>query len=364
MKRIVLIALAVGALVAGGYLVREQFFEKTTVTLERGYQGEAAYNPYFALRELYTGLGAPAETTSGVQRLPPNNHALILAMDDRALVDKEVRSLMDWVRGGGHLVVPASHFVVAAPFLDIVETALFDEDEDDGDDARSESVFRTQRTTWPKLVAGDRPVIRSDGEDDAAWVLSYAVGDGQITVPVALAVLRNLQIGDEDHAELAWWLVQDRDGGAPAGVWIAYRQAPVSVWSLLIQRGRPVVLALVLLTVAGLALYARPFGPKHEARPRDRRHLAEHVRATGRYLWDRDVEHTLLRAVQGGVERRLARGGQPNPRQLVELVKQECARSGADPERLHAALTLPSTRDPNQFTDAIVTLEALRRKPS
>ncbi|MEM8994691.1 MAG: DUF4350 domain-containing protein [Acidobacteriota bacterium] len=361
-RKLLLGATLLGLLVAGGFALRALLFEKTTVTVERGFQGEAAYNPYFALRELYAGLGARAETVSGVRTLPPIGHALILATNDRPLVPKEVRGLLDWVRAGGHLVVPATHGAVADPFLEIAGVGIFFEDEDDGDDAESRSVFRTQRTTWPKLYDSEvQSLIRSDGPADAAWSLSVELGEGQLTVTVDLRTLVNTALAEEQHAELAWWLVHDRDGRAPAGVWIVHRQAPVSVWTLFIERGRPVAFALGLICLVGLALVARPFGPKLEAPPRDRRHLTEHLRATGRYLWDREVEHTLLRAVQSGVTRRLARGGEPTERQLVELVRQDCARTGGDPERVHAALTLRSTRDPHRFTDVIQTLEALRR---
>ncbi|MEO1368472.1 MAG: DUF4350 domain-containing protein [Acidobacteriota bacterium] len=361
-RRLLLGVALLGLLVAGGFALRDLLFEKTTVSVERGFRGEATYNPYFALRELYTGLGAPSETVAGVRTLPPPGHALILATDSRPLVPKELRGLLDWVRAGGHLVVPATHAAVADPVLDVAGVGLFGEDEDDGDDAESRSDFRTQRTTWPKLYdLGTRTLVRSDGPDDAAWALSVELGDGQVTVSVDLRPFINGALGEEQHADLAWWLVRDRDGRPPAGVWIVHRQAPVSVWTLLVQRGRPVALAVGLICLVGLALVARPFGPKLEAPPRDRRHLTEHLRATGRYLWDRGVEHALLRAVQSGVRRRLARGGEPTERQLVELVRQDCARTGDDPERIHAALTLRGIRDPHRFTETIKTLEALRR---
>lgn len=366
MRKAALVASILIALLAATVVLARYFlFEKVTETVEREYSGEAAYNPYFALRELYTGLGADARTISGLQSLPPTDHTLILAVKDRPLVDREVERLLGWTRRGGHLVVPAAHRLTTKPFLNEAGVESFDRIDADDDDADSTSEFRTQRTTWPKLYTRDeQPLARSDGAEDAAWVLSVEYGSGMITVPTGLVEFRNPTIADEEHAVLAWWLVQGRGGEPPAGVWIAYRQAPVSVWSYLSRRGRPVIFALVLLSAVGLALFARPLGPRLDAPPRDRRHLAEHLNATGRFLWDREVEHTMLRAVQSGAlqAHRLSRSGKPTPRELVELVQQVCARSGEDPERLHAALSLPSTRDPQQFTDTIHALEELRRK--
>lgn len=360
---IVLVLLALP--VALGYLVRETLFEKTSVEVDRGYGGEAAYNPYFALRELFAGLGASALSVRGLTRLPPADHVLVLAMDDRPLVDSETEALLGWVEEGGHLVVPARPRKISQPFLEQTGVELFDQEQADDDDHLSQSDFTTERLSWPKLYLFtelESNLVRSDGESDAAWAITVRYGDGLLSIPVSLRVLENEHLAAAQHADLGWWLVSDGDGAPPAGVWIAYRQAPVSVWALLASRARPVVLALALLSAAALALFARPFGPRLEAPPRDRRHLDEHLKATGHYLWDREVEHTLLRAVQRELQGRLARGGQPTPRQLALLVQQAATAHKLDAKEVQRALQLPSTRDPQQFTDTIHLLEQLRRK--
>ena len=365
MKRWLIVLGVLAALVGLGYLARETFFEKTSVEVDRGFSGEAVYNPFFALRELVSGLGAQARTVSGLNQLPPADHVLIIAMDDRPLVSREIDRLLDWVEQGGHLIVPARPKKISRPFLDQVGVQLFGQDQADEDDHLSKSSFRTERRTWPKLYVTDdsaENVVRSDGESDASWALTSVYGRGLVTIPVSLRVLKNEHLASAQHADLGWWLVADQEGAAPEGVWIAFRQAPVSVWALLADRARPVVLALALLCAAALALFARPFGPRLEPPPRDRRHLDEHLKATGRFLWDREVEHSLLRAVQGETERRLVRGGQPTARQVALLVQQTASTHGLDAKDLQRALQLPSTRDPQQFTDTIHVLEQLRRK--
>ena len=361
-----LIALGVLALLVGlGYVARETFFEKTSVEVDRGYSGEAAYNPFFALRQLVVGLGAEARTVSGLNQLPPSGYVLVLAMDDRPLVSREVDRLLDWVEQGGHLIVPARPKSISQPFLEHSGVQLFGKDQADEDDHLSESNFRTERLSWPKLYVSEDSeeiIVRSDGETDASWALTSVHGEGLVTVPVSLRVLENDHLASAQHADLGWWLVSDQEGTAPEGVWIAFRQAPVSVWTLLAERARPVVLALALLCAAALALFARPFGPRLEPPPRNRRHLDEHLKATGRFLWDREVEHALLRAVQGEAERHLVRGGQPTARQIAVLVQQTAATHGLDAKDVQRALQLPSTRDPQQFTDTIHVLEQLRRK--
>jgi hypothetical protein len=90
-------------------------FEKVEVEQEVGYRGEARLNPLLAAERLYTGLGAPARTLPGaLGKLPPNDYALLLVSERRAISQKQLDALKDWVRHGGRLVVALDE----APSLD------------------------------------------------------------------------------------------------------------------------------------------------------------------------------------------------------------------------------------------------------
>lgn len=375
------VAIAVG-LVALGLLVwfgRSMLFEKVRMEVPKEYSGEAATNPFFALRELYRGMGLEAETSNGLRSLPPHDHTLLLALRTRPLLDKDVTRLWQWVEEGGHLVLAADS-PLAPAFFERLGIGAFLETEADEDDHESRSSFDTARRPWPKLYVGEEsPLLRSDGARDAAWVLTVAEGEGALTVVVDFAPLTNTELSQKEHAELAWWLVRSAEDQPPAGVWIVHRDPPTSVWALLASRARPLVLALSLLCAAGLALLARPFGPRLAPPPKDRRHLSEHLSATGHYLWQRQVEHVLLAAVQQSLRDRLAQGGAFSPRQIRELVARLASSAptgtptvagepaGTDPfetpdaKQVREALELPSTRDRQQFTRTIRVLEQLRR---
>ena len=81
-----------------------------------------------------------------------------------------------------------------------------------------------------------------------------------------------------------------------------------SIWVLMTARAWPIAWSLAVLVVAGLATLARRFGPQLEAAPRERRQLAEHVAATGAFLWRIGCEDTLLAAERQALGRRLGRG--------------------------------------------------------
>ncbi|MEM6793646.1 MAG: DUF4350 domain-containing protein, partial [Acidobacteriota bacterium] len=112
-----------------------------------------------------------------------------------------------------------------------------------------------------------------------------------------------------------------------------------------------------------LARFARPFGPKLPPAPRDRRHLKEHLDASGRFLWQREVEHVLLEAAQAAAAQRLARGRRLDLEQLVAHAARSASERGLqlDSGEIRECLTLPSTRDRQQFTRTISVLETLRR---
>ncbi len=351
--------LAVLGVTAAGLLLRwaRPLFEKTEEVVDRGYSGEAAIHPFFALKELFLELGIETRTVSDLRRLPPPDHVLWIATPARG---SQPDRLVKWASEGGHLVVLPVGPPSEDPLLEALSVRRFGKADADDDDHLSRPRYLSERPVWPLLYAFEETeILRFEGEADAAWMLSVKIGKGAASVLSDGAFLHNDAIGRQDHALIAWTAtVLDQE---PAGVWIAYRDPSPSVWVLMSARAWPVVLSLALLVLAGLIFYARRFGPRLEAAPRERRQLAEHVRATGDFLWSVGCEDALLDAQRQALGRRLGYGRQASGPELEKLVLEAATVAGFDQESMDHAVTISGTRDRREFTRAVHFLEALRR---
>ena len=64
------VAAAVGTVaVALLLLLARNLFERVEDTVDRGYSGEAAIHPFFALKELFSEMGVPTRTVSDFRSL-------------------------------------------------------------------------------------------------------------------------------------------------------------------------------------------------------------------------------------------------------------------------------------------------------
>ena len=333
-------------------------FVRTEEVVDRGYRGEAATNPYLALQELFLSLGIPTRTVSSLRRLPPFDHALwIVAPTRRAQPDR----LVDWASQGGHLVVLPVGEVGEDPLLEALGLRRFSPADADESDHQSRSEFASDRPPWPLLYASKvLSILQADGESTAAWMLSIRVGEGTASVLSDGAFLRNDAIDRKDHALIAWQATV-LGPEEPAGIWLAIRDPEPSVWVLMSARAWPIAISLALWVLAGLIFFARRFGPQLEPAARDRRQLAEHVRATGDYLWSVGCESTLLDAQRQALGVRLGGGRQPSAAELEKLARAAAAGAGLDPDTADRAVTLRDTRDRQEFTRPVQVLAALRR---
>ncbi len=341
-------------------LVASLLFERVEEVRYRGYRGEAAVHPYYALKQLFQRLGVATRTVSDLRRLPPIDHVLWVAAPSRQSTDR----LVDWAAGGGHLVVVPTRQAVD-PLLQALGVERFAEDDADEDDAESRPELASERPRWPRLFAHEgTEVLAAEGAPDAAWVLRVRVGRGVATVLSDGAFLHNDALGRLDHALIAWnAALHERE---PAAMWLLYRDPRPSIWVLMTARAWPIAISLAVLVAAGLAALARRFGPRLEAAPRERRQLAEHVAATGAFLWRIGCEDTLLAAERRALGRRLGRGRRgdlqaPAAAELKVLAERAATAAGVDRKSVFLALALGETRDRHKFTRTIHLLEQLRR---
>ncbi|MCG8455183.1 MAG: DUF4350 domain-containing protein [Holophagales bacterium] len=360
---------AVALALAAFFAARAFLFEKVTVTVDTGYSGEAAYDPFFAARRLFSGLGAEARSITGLSKLPPAGSVLWLAPAEGVSRQEDTERLLRWTRDGGHLVLDATHS--AEPFLEAGGWRL----ESEGSARPAPEPASTSKRSagrddpsplhdlppWPRLVSLAPAESLDEPGELSPWFRTGPLGSGRLTAAVSLSVFTNDSLAEKQHAQIAWWLVSP--DGPPAEIWVAAPSRPPSVWALLVSRGRPIALALGALALVGLALFARPFGPRLPSDPRDRRHLAEHLRATGDFLWRHEVEHVLLDASRAAALERCLPGREPTSARLAELAEQKAADLGLSPAQILDALKTPSTRDRRTMVETIRVLETLRRSP-
>ncbi|MEM7356427.1 MAG: DUF4350 domain-containing protein, partial [Acidobacteriota bacterium] len=288
---------------------------------------------------------------------PPTDHVLWVAAPSRG---STASRFVDWAAEGGHLVVIPSGSWGEDSLLQALRAQRFGEAGADEDDHESRPRFASSRPDWPLLYALEgAEVLDAEGASDAAWSLTMRVGIGTATILATGAFLHNEAIGQQDHALIAWQAALPES--EPAGLWLLYRDPGPSVWSLLTDRTRPIVISLLCLVVAALMLATRRFGPLHESSPKHRRQLAEHVRASGTFLWKIGCETALLQAARRALGRRLSRGVRPTDRELELLAWRSPAAARLDEEAMQTALSVWETRDRQEFTRTIQILEALRR---
>lgn len=355
--------LAVVAVLAGLFFLWPMLFERVEVEEPRDVSAAAATQPYLALERLLTRFGLPTRSATSLGGLPPHSEILWWLAPTRRIAPER---LLRWVEEGGHLIVAAPE--VYDSVLDQVGISPFDAEASDGDDHLSPQEFQVDRPPWPKffLSQEDVEVVAAEGEIDAAWNMTVRHGDGLVTAVNDHAFLTNPELARQDHALLVWYLVRaDEDR---TGVTLVTRDPKPSVWLVLGRRAMPVAVSLAVLALVGLWAVLRRVGPIRPSPSRDRRHLAEHLRASGDFLWRVRCEDALLRAERAALADSLVRrGAAPGSKgglrgkKLLHEATKAAERAGIEAAAVARALKVREVRDRDRFVDVVRTLEALRR---
>jgi hypothetical protein len=284
---------------------------------------------YLAYGRLLERMGASvgrAPGPSALETLPPGGTLLLANQRLAYMTPQRVRRVLDWVDGGGSLVVEAELEDIDDPLLDAIGIArAYPERMKDGRRKNMDPRVYGSATTpitidWPQF---GRPLkaqlgtafgelrdtrVRSEVNElrqgERLVALSFPSGKGRVTVLPSVAFLRNTLIGNLDHAELGWQLV----AAQPAVMlYLRMRSPPLLDW--LRRDAWPVVAAAALLLVLWLARIIPRFGPLAPDAPPVRRSLLEHVVASGRFLWSRGAGAHLVEAVRERASRTARRRG-------------------------------------------------------
>lgn len=391
----------------GGFLAMHLRWEPTT--RRTGMTGEAQRNPYHAGIELMDRLGYPAKRLDSRARLTQlSNHATLLLADPEKFSDKaQLAVLTNWVRGGGHLVLPLSTDQRDNPLFDtlgiqplgplkdkeskafklnvegetlqvrLVGTEVFesqetplweasldgwfvsdaakkqkqseDEDEDSGNNDEPLKHPEHFVTVQPKDVSDPEPT------DTVSIYARLKYGKGFVTVG-DMSVLDNNEIAKFDHGRLAVHLLSLPDDNRPVFMILAPEFPSLPMW--LAQHAPEATVALILLALTCIWHFAPRFGPLLPEPQPVRPGLREHLSASGCFLLKARAYEALILPLREEVTRHLAylQSRHPDIRTPHDL---GAALSGMSANEIARAL-MPDPDNHQEFLRRSHTLAVLR----
>lgn len=343
-------------------------FERVTVREKVGYQGEARANALLAAQMLIARMGAQAERIDSVAklgRLPPDA-TLLLGPGRVALGREHADGLLGWVERGGRLVVVAEWHRQPDRLLEALDIGRQPVRTGAGPRAMevtlpaAEGVMRVEFAGRQKLVdRKGRAAFVLDGPS-GLQLIELARGRGRVTVIADHRFATNTEIARHDHAEFVWELARP---GIPGGRgYVASRLESPSLWRLLRDEAPLALAAAALLLLAWLARITRRFGPVAPDPEAARKRLLDHLRAAGRYAWDRGGGARLAAQARESFLRRIARqhpdvAALPASERALAL-----ARRTGYTERATADAIVGTVPDARRFTNAMATLQGLEER--
>jgi hypothetical protein len=324
-----------------------------------------------------TVLKAPSDFSS----LQHRGVLVLIAPRLAYMTPNHVREIVDWVERGGRLVVDSERWEVSDPLLEalgvknVPPVDLHKGPTREAEPAPREYGVSETTFEWPgaerKLkvnflpVASDlhdqrkREILASVKTGKLTIALDFDQGAGHVTILPTFRFFTNSQIGKLDNAQFAWLVTGAPRADEPVMLFLKMDSPPLGEW--LWREAWAVVIATCILILLWLARIVPRFGPLAPEPPPERRSLAEHIEASGRYLWSRAESSYLLNALRERVMRAARRRGVPGsstPSQAAVAIAQltESPEGAA-----RVALGSAATTD-DQFTSTVTTLRDLESR--
>ena len=365
MRRAQLVGSSVLVLCALGLLFFA-LFEPVDVEVEKAREGPAARDPWWAFAQVLEGLGISIQARYGLGQLPPADAVIVVLTEDPAARRTLWPRLGRWVGEGGHLLLAApsgweaedTGGIVPGVTDPLVDLHLWTEPcaewvSSGTSILHSSGKVRVLEGMTPCLAEGLQALEIWEGLGQP-WGGRFAFGAGEIVAVGSLDFLENDQLGQGDHALLAWDLLQV-EGGPPSEVLLVRSGEGRGLASLLIRFAGPLAFSLLVLGLVGAWRGAIRSGPVLPDPSPVRRDLMEHVRASGDLLWGAGLQAALLGPARAAVRRRLGSLG-------VELDDEAVVAAlvdrGLDPLTARVAMIDPA-RGPDSFLLAMRTLQSL-----
>jgi hypothetical protein len=357
-----------------------------------GYSGAARSNDFLAGERLLERMGQRTSSIRGLplgRQMPGRNDVILLPRRQTRITPGQAETLLEWVNQGGLLIAeglttesreaeetqdPIFRTVGARmvwrperpseglePGKNATDPKAFDEANRNVQvkiDGRS---YRVRLGAWRELLDSSGKAVHSAKNESGIKLLQYDLGQGRVILCTELSCFANGNIAEEDHAGFLSALVLG--WGPDNRTWIVYREEPPSLWAWLKDYAWMVMTALVLLIGTGIWSAASRFGPRIPDPHEGRRSLLEHLTACGRFQWAQRDGVSLLKAAREATLTKLHR---VHPGWGHLEFRELCARlsefSGLNEERIARALHKEVLTDPRDFTEAIQTLDLIRKQ--
>lgn len=346
-------------------------YERVERTIDLPPRGEASYNPLYALKIALQAEGLRAESRQRLRlrEIPPGPRDTVLILNDpRTLSQRDVVGLLDWVDGGGHLIVrvppPDRGSAVARPGLLFAMLRL--------------KVLPLPSDCMPLLVPrepqhvefcggarfgmnGVDPVLSWGDLINGYVYVRLAHGAGRIDVLSDLDFLTNAKLKDGPHIALTRQLLQPNYGAGI--VHLVYAASMPPLWRLLLDRAWMAMLPLLLALLAWLWMRMQRSGPRLPSPIGERRSLLEHVQASGEHLYRYGRAYALHAAALDAFLVRLRRrdplaAALDGPAQASAIAE----RTGLSVAEVSSALQSPRPNDAADFRLRIARLVQMRNR--
>ncbi len=368
MNRRSLSVIAMAVLLLGGGAWLYFNFERVTERDDVGWQGEARRNPLLAAIRLFERMGLAARETRELSDLDalPVRATAILSRHRVHMTGQRIDALLQWVDAGGHLIIEAEHFRDKDALLDALHVQRVEVRNrvQRGPSAialpHAPQTLRVYFGYWQKLQPPELTTYRYD-EPSGTYLVHQRRGNGMVTVLADMNFMRNDEIAKYDHAEFAWQLLQFMPESREALI-VPWLEAP-SLARWLLDHAAAALAIAALLLAAWLWRIVPRFGPLRPDPEPGRRRLLDHLRASGRFHWQRGGAERMLAIAREACLRKLARS---HPA-LVDLPRAErvgqfAMLTGMSSAQIDAALHEGVHQDALQFTNAISALQRMEER--
>ena len=385
-RRIIWSLLAIGALATLISVWFLQNFEQVPVRHREAPQKEARRNPYLAFERLLQELGRPIERLESPRSLDQLPAQSILILDEsrrRNVTPARAERLLNWVHSGGYLIVAAekasddpllarlgvSHYQPPAGQCAPCAKNKSAEEADDDDLPTEIEVTLPINQTRYRLEHFGRGLSSSSPEP--AWqagtakernaLLHFRWGRGHITVIDDLSFVDNHSLGEQDHAELIWALLQHYQ--AQGKIHLASRMEIQTLWQWLAESAWMLLISGALLIALWLWRIIPRFGGTCPSPIDERRDLTQHLSAIGRSVWREGGVTHWLTVVRHALNKRLSLR-YPDLNRMDASEKRIVLAKVADckTKDIHSALMSGQAQSAEEFTRTMQTLQRLDQR--
>ena len=385
-RRIIWSLLAIGALATLISVWFLQNFEQVPVRHREAPQKEARRNPYLAFERLLQELGRPIERLESPRSLDQLPAQSILILDEsrrRNVTPARVERLLDWVHGGGYLSVAAEN-ASDDPLLRKLGVSHYQapqgqcapctkdktEEEADDDDPPVEievtlpinqTRYRLEHFGRGLSSSSPEPAWQAGSAKERSALLHFRWGRGHITVIDDLSFVDNHSLGDHDHAELIWALLQHYQ--AQGKIHLASRMEIQTLWQWLAESAWMLLISGALLIALWLWRIIPRFGGTCPSPIDERRDLTQHLSAIGRSVWREGGVTHWLSVVRHALNKRLSLR-YPDLNRMDASEKRMVLAKIADckTKDIHSALMSGQAQSAEEFTRTMQTLQRLDQR--